>query len=712
MNVPRTVYHARMNRHFFVFLALIGLILFHSDTQSYAAEPPMQIEAGAVDDFSSGINICTPPITPVTLSNPTVVTNCTQAGLQTALNSGGHIAFNCGPNPVTINITSPLVTSATEDTVIDGGGLITLNGGNSSRILEKPFTPNSHIDKTLGNDLTLQNIRFINAKGPSNTSGGADRGGAITATSPGTKLHIINATFENNHTSSQTQEDNQGGAIFAANIYETIIVGSVFENNTAGNGGAFGAIASGLMIYNSRFSSNAATDTTSGGIVRGHGGAIHLDGVTNSFNPDSNKIVDICGSTFADNTAIRGGGAIKTTISDNKGTKATYTRSTFTNNRLLGTPSTEGHGGAIYHLEDDHAGGSNEDNFELSYSTFTGNETSKQGGAAWIYVLGNGVIENSTFEGNSTTAPFNTVGQGGALVVSLGKIDITNVTFANNHASYQGGAIHGGGSGDSNRVITLKNTIFYNNTLNIGQTQPSETEWQGFHTNRRLADGGQNIQYPRYKPTYNNHVNNWITDAPIFADPKLSALADNGGFNHTMALQAGSPAINAGASGCPATDQRDAPRIGNCDIGAFEYNGVPPSITALTLSKRVTDLGGTLPYEETVAYEIELKNTNSVVASAVSLTDNLPGGVSFDGWEQQSGAGYGSGVVTWGPQDIAGGQSVKIVFTVDINAAAGTTINNSANFSSSNAGSGSAADSFVAGQPPEQIVFLPVIVQE
>ncbi|MCB0213074.1 MAG: DUF11 domain-containing protein, partial [Anaerolineae bacterium] len=135
------------------------------------------------------------------------------------------------------------------------------------------------------------------------------------------------------------------------------------------------------------------------------------------------------------------------------------------------------------------------------------------------------------------------------------------------------------------------------------------------------------------------------------------------------------------------------------------------SITALTLNMRVTDLGGTLPYEQTVAYEIELKNNSSIVASAVSLTDTLPGEVSFKDWVQQSGASYGSGAVTWGPQDIAGGQTVKIVFTVDINAASGTAINNTASFTSSNAGSGSAADSFVAGQPPERLVFLPVIMQ-
>ena len=125
MKLPLSLSHTPAGRRLLVALALFGLCLTRSISQSQAAGPPPMIdawpiEASAVDDFSSGIDICTPPIAPVTLSNPTIVTNCTQAGLQTALNQGGQIAFDCGPNPVTINISSPLATSATKDTVIDG----------------------------------------------------------------------------------------------------------------------------------------------------------------------------------------------------------------------------------------------------------------------------------------------------------------------------------------------------------------------------------------------------------------------------------------------------------------------------------------------------------------------------------------------------------------------------------------------------------------
>jgi hypothetical protein len=54
-------------------------------------------------------------------------------------------------------------------------------------------------------------------------------------------------------------------------------------------------------------------------------------------------------------------------------------------------------------------------------------------------------------------------------------------------------------------------------------------------------------------------------------DPRLAALADNGGPTQTEALLPGSPAI-AAATNCPETDQRGFSRpTGRCDIGAYEH---------------------------------------------------------------------------------------------------------------------------------------------
>jgi hypothetical protein len=60
--------------------------------------------------------------------------------------------------------------------------------------------------------------------------------------------------------------------------------------------------------------------------------------------------------------------------------------------------------------------------------------------------------------------------------------------------------------------------------------------------------------------------------APL--DPRLMALANNGGPTRTHALQSNSTAINAGGASAPAYDQRYLLRNGASDIGAYEYNGL------------------------------------------------------------------------------------------------------------------------------------------
>jgi hypothetical protein len=474
------------------------------------------------------------------------------------------------------------------DTVIDGGGLVTLDGQDQTRLLFKDWHDPAAVDSV---SITLQNLRLVNGRAPAGGSTGDHSGGAIAVGHPGTRLVIINSTLENNRTTSVSIEDNQGGALFVHNSYETVISGSVLRDNQAGNGGAMGGIATGLLIFNSLFENNQAVDTTAGGIVRGYGGAIHLDGVTNSYNPDSNHRLHVCGSRFEGNVSVRGGGALGVVVSDNQGTLATYERSTFSNNRVDGLGGEFGNGGAIYHIEDDHAGGRAEFNLEIVSSTFDNNSAGRQGGALWLYILGHGRIENVTLQGNHTTAPFNTVGQGGAAIIHLGLFEIVNTLFANNHAAYQAGGLHAGSDGDPDRVVTLTNTIFYENTLNIGQTLPSETLWQGFHTNRPMADGGGNIQHPQDKPDpYNNDVNNWITNNPIFADPLLSDLGLYGGPTRTMPIQEDSPAADSAvAAACPPADQRGYPRIGPCDIGPFEYGSglflYPPQVYLPLLSR-------------------------------------------------------------------------------------------------------------------------------
>ncbi|MCP4365312.1 MAG: hypothetical protein GY800_08475 [Planctomycetes bacterium] len=92
-------------------------------------------------------------------------------------------------------------------------------------------------------------------------------------------------------------------------------------------------------------------------------------------------------------------------------------------------------------------------------------------------------------------------------------------------------------------------------------------------TSEADVDGGGNLQFPgeRFNQS-GTPADGKVTPTVIIADPLLENLADNGGPTMTMALQSGSPAIDAGSgSYCPSTDQRGLARDGVCDIGAFEY---------------------------------------------------------------------------------------------------------------------------------------------
>jgi len=64
-----------------------------------------------------------------------VVTNCTQAGVSTALAGGGLVTFNCG-GPKTIAFSSPI--TLTTSAILDGGGVITLTGNLATRLFVVP----------------------------------------------------------------------------------------------------------------------------------------------------------------------------------------------------------------------------------------------------------------------------------------------------------------------------------------------------------------------------------------------------------------------------------------------------------------------------------------------------------------------------------------------------------------------------------------------
>src|SRR6478672_9760923 len=92
--------------------------------------------------------------------------SCTSAAFLSAVTAGGVITFNCGPNPKVIALTQTAkVRNSARKLVIDGGGKVTLSGGNANRILYVD-TCDSSLGSVSGNCLyapswpqvTVQNI--------------------------------------------------------------------------------------------------------------------------------------------------------------------------------------------------------------------------------------------------------------------------------------------------------------------------------------------------------------------------------------------------------------------------------------------------------------------------------------------------------------------------------------------------------------------------
>lgn len=222
-------------------------------------------------------------------------------------------------------------------------------------------------------------------------------------------------------------------------------------------------------------------------------------------------------------------------------------------------------------------------------------DTNYGSSGAGLYNEDSAFIINSTFSGNRAKA------FGGGIVTALensheppaSSLTLANVTITNNHADeFRKGSGDGGGI-----YIGTYTQAFASNTIIAGNFDdtggdPSSIVNDCYGT---LNTYGYNLIGDGFDcDGVTNNVNGdrvGTHNAPL--DAGLVPLADNGGKTRTHALKSNSPAIDKGdATGCKipfynvpiVKDQRGyiRPVDGGssdprCDMGAFEYNSVPPS---------------------------------------------------------------------------------------------------------------------------------------
>jgi len=293
---------------------------------------------------------------PVDTSAPDIVigrgtpASCTSAAVVDAVARGGVITFDCGSDPISIPMTATAkIVNTSPAVVIDGGGLVTLDGLDQRRILymntcdPAQIWTTSHCQNQDHPRLTLQRISFTRGDATGETIEGGG-GGAVFVR--GGQVKVVDAQFVGNRC-DLTGPDVGGGALRVLSQFDgraVVVARSVFRDNRCSNGGATSSIGVSWRILNSTFDNNRATGNganpqrpgTPGG---GNGGAIYLDG--------NEMRLDLVGSVVRGNIAPEGGGAVFF-VSNNRTGRAFITSSSLTNNPSLGF-ETRGFPG-VFHL--------------------------------------------------------------------------------------------------------------------------------------------------------------------------------------------------------------------------------------------------------------------------------------------------------------------------------------------------------------------------
>jgi uncharacterized repeat protein (TIGR01451 family) len=264
-------------------------------------------------------------------------------------------------------------------------------------------------------------------------------------------------------------------------------------------------------------------------------------------------------------------------------------------------------------------------------STISGNSTSNDSGG--IRNEGTGTIKRSTISGNSAGIDFGGgITNGGTLtvenstisgntVVSSGSgggiwsgqsavLAVVSSTISKNSAFIAGGIDNYAGS------VTAKNTIFAGNT--------------GASPNCFfVSDGGYNLDDG--SSCNFDSANHSLSNVDPLLDP--AGLQDHGGPTQTIALEPGSPAIDAipsAVNGCGTTittDQRgiSRPQGSGCDIGALEFVQPGADLAIAKSGEPNPVLSG-----NRLTYTLTVTNNGPQDATGVTVTDALPDSLHFN----------------------------------------------------------------------------------
>lgn len=517
-------------------------------------------------------------------------------------------------------------SSGPNATIIDAAGL------NTGTLRDRAF----HLTGP-GVSVTFQDVVIRNGQGADDGTSGVSTNPAAQNTNRaggcilnnGGSVTLINVVVESCQAlgkgdsviNAHTTLDAMGGGLASlAPTGNVVVTGSRFTANVAegGDGGNF---------------NNGAGSNAKGGSVYLEGGTLSISGSrieASAANGGDGGSVDQNGQTNGGFGGFAQGGGVWI-----GGGMATIDTTTFENTAANGGNSGTGGNGANPAGGADGGGLYSLGNVTVSNSTFhMAGATGGRGGDAFgatclgahnagdgggarggaIFADGGSLIVNTaTFASNFATGGDGGDGgqtnggcgmhgagglaYGGAITNNnAATVAIKHATISLNNAQAgdtginQGGAnkpprLAAEGTGGGIRVgpgsVTLENTIIAGNTAANGAGDTTGAPTQGPDVDGTVLSNGHNLLGVATEATGFSG-----TGDQIGADPMLAALADNGGPTQTMALLAGSPAIDAGVAAGATFDQRGRPRtfddpgVANAatsdgtDIGAFELQPI------------------------------------------------------------------------------------------------------------------------------------------
>ena len=436
-------------------------------------------------------------------------------------------------------------------------------------------------------ELTIDNVTLTDASPDSramvNVGNFTMNNSQVTGNTSGVYSETGFASISDSVFSNNVSTVTSGAALYLASG-TGVISNTIFSNNTSQIGGAiynskglFNLNNASLDINNSQFNGNQAIYPSYP--YRAKGGAVFSSGSVNISN-----------SSFESNQSEDGGGALYL-----EGSSSKIFNSTFSNN------IAENGGGGIY-------ADLVNDSLRIKKVTMIGNQATNNGGGIFVsfaqaidrFWLSESILNNNTAgnvgggialataykyrDFNSTLRHVeisnNTASYGGGLFTEINGVTIQNTTIANNFASVDGGGLYQNTNID--KAVELIHLTIANNSSTVGAGSNVFNEGGIIRINNTLIANpasGQNcagnITTLGYNLSSDASCGLGVEGDQSNIAPLLGALADNGGFNKTMALQAGSPAIDAGSTLLCASlnplDQRYYYRgDAACDIGAYE----------------------------------------------------------------------------------------------------------------------------------------------